>query len=324
MRRRHFIAGLICSVPAWPAIGRAQAPPVPTIGFLGAASISDWSSWTEAFIARLHELGWVEGQTIRIEYRWAAGQSSKYAEFARELVRLKADVIVTSGAAGTAARQETAVIPIVLAVSNDPVGDGLIESLSRPGGNVTGLSVQATDSASKRLELLREVVPNLRDVAILANLAYPASLREMNEVEAAARTFSLKTVDLKIQRAEDIAPYLDTLKDQADALYVCTDPLLNALRGAISKLATDLRLPTMWGFRQAAEAGALVSYGANFPALFRRAGDYVDKILRGAKPSDIPVEQPVKFDLVINLKTAKVLGISIPPMLLARADEVIE
>ena len=292
---------------------------------MGAATPSAESQWVAAFVQRLRELGWIEGRTVAIEYRWAEGRSERFAEIAAEFVRLKVDVIVTSGtAAVVAAKQATSVIPIVFAAAGDPVGTGLVASLARPGGNVTGLSIQQTDLAGKRLELLREVVPGLRRLAIMANVGNPAAVLEMGEVQAAARTLGLEVATLEIRRAEDIAPAFEALKGRADALYVCADPLVNTNRIRINTLALGARLPTMHGIREYVEAGGLMSYGPNFPDLFRRAADYVDKILRGAKPADIPVEQPTKFDLVINLTTAKALGLDVPPTLLARADEVIE
>jgi putative ABC transport system substrate-binding protein len=196
--------------------------------------------------------------------------------------------------------------------------------LSRPGGNVTGLSVQRTDTAGKRLEILREVLPGLRRLAILGNVGFPDSVREMSEVEATARTLGFAVAKLEIRRAEDIVPAFEALKGDADALYVCSDALVNTDRIRINTLALAERLPTMHGVREFVEAGGLMSYGPSYPDLFRRAADFVDKILRGAKPADLPVEQPTKFELVINLKTAKALGIEVPPTLLARADEVIE
>jgi putative tryptophan/tyrosine transport system substrate-binding protein len=218
----------------------------------------------------------------------------------------------------------TSVIPIVFAVAADPLGTGLVASLARPGGNVTGLSVQFTDLAGKRLELLREVVPGLRRLAIMANVDAPASVLEMGEVQAAARTLGLEVAASEIRRAEDIAPAFDALKGRAEALYLCVDPLLSTNRMRISILALGARLPTIAAFREFVEAGGLMSYGANFSDLYRRAADYVDKILRGAKPGDLPVEQPTKFELVINLTTAKALGLTIPEAFLLRADEVIE
>jgi len=273
---------------------------------------------------RLGELGWIEGRTVAIEYRWAEGRSERYAEIAVEFVRLKVDVIVTSGSATLAAKQATAVIPIVFASAPDPLGLGLVASLARPGGNVTGLSSQFTDLAGKRLEFLREVLPGLRRLAIMANVDYPAAVQQMDDVAATARALGLAVETLKIQRGEDIAAAFDTLKGRADALYVVSDPIVNANRLRINTLALGARLPTMHSLREYVEAGGLMSYGPNFPDLWRRTADFVDKILSGMKPTDTPVEQPTKFDLVINLITAKALGLTVPPMLLARADEVIE
>jgi putative ABC transport system substrate-binding protein len=275
-------------------------------------------------IQRLRELGWIDGRNITVEYRWAEGREERFAEIAAEFVRLKVDVIVTVGGAVLAAKKATSLIPIVFAVAADPVGGGLVASLARPGGNVTGLSTQFTDLAGKRVELLREIVPGLRRLAIMANAGYPASVLEMAEVKATARTLGLEVATLEIRRAEDIAPAFDALKGRADALYVCGDPLVITNRVRINTLALAARLPMMHGVRESVEAGGLISYSANFSELWRRAADLVDKILRGTKPGDIPVEQPTKFDLVINLTTAKALGLDIPGTLLARADEVIE
>jgi putative ABC transport system substrate-binding protein len=275
-------------------------------------------------VQHLHELGWIEGRTVAIEYRWAEGRSERFAEIAAELVQLKVDVIVTAGGAVVAAKQATTVIPIVFAVASDPVGTGLVASLARPGGNVTGLSVQATDLVGKRVEVLRELVPGLRTLAILANPGYAAAVRELSGVRVAARLLGLETIALEIRTAEDIVSALATLTGRADALYVCIDPLTDTDRVRIASLALRARLPTMSGYAGGVEAGSLAYYGPNIPNLFRRAADFVDKILRGTKPSGIPVEQPTKFDLVINLKTAKALGLTVPDKLLARADEVIE
>jgi putative tryptophan/tyrosine transport system substrate-binding protein len=325
MKRRDFIAGLGGASVAWPLVARAeQVPKLPTIGFLGAGSPATWSHWTAAFVQRLRELGWNEGRTVAIEYRWAEGRSERFAEIAFEFVQLKVDVIVTSGGAVLAVKQSTSVIPIVFALATDPVGLGFVASLARPGGNVTGLSSQSADTANKRLELLREVVPGLRRLAIMGNVGYPGAVLEMGEVQATAKTLGLEVVLLEIRRAEDIARTFERLKSRAEALFVLADPLINANQVRINTLAVDARLPTMSGFRDYVETGGLVSYGPNYPDLFRRAADYVDRILRGAKPGDIPVAQPTKFDLVINLKTAKALGLELSPTLLARADEVIE
>ena len=320
--RRGVITLLGGAVATWPIAARAQQPAkLPIIGFLGAATASARSQWVAAFVQRLHELGWIQGRTVAIEYRWAEGRSERFAEIAAEFVRLKVDVIITYATPpAIAAKEATAVIPIVCAVMGDPVGAGLVASLPRPGGNVTGLSNQSADHAGKRVEHLREVVPGLRRLAVLANVSNPVSGVEMGEVQA----LGLDVVTLEIRRGEDIAPAFETLKGRAQALYVAGDPLMITNRVRINTLALGARLPTTYNQREFVEAGGLMSYGPNFPDLFRRAGDYVDKILRGTKPADIPVEQPTKFDLVINLTTAKALGLDVPPMLLARADEVIE
>ena len=310
---------------AWPLAARAQQPAkLPTIGFLGGTTPATWSLFVAAFVQRLRELGWVEGRNVAIEYRWAEGRIERFAEIAAEFVRLNVDVIVTVGGAVLAAKQATSLIPIVFAAAADPVGSGLVASLARPGGNVTGLSSQFTDLAGKRLELLREMVPSLRRLAIMANAGYPAAVLEMAEVQATTRTLGLDVVTLELRRAEDIAPAFEALKGRAEALYVCAESLVTTNRVRINTLALAARLPTMHSIREYVEAGGLMSYGPNFPDLWRRAGDLVDKILRGAKPADIPVEQPTKFDLIINLTTAKALGLDVPPTLLARADEVIE
>jgi putative tryptophan/tyrosine transport system substrate-binding protein len=276
-------------------------------------------------VQRLRELGWIEGRTVAIEYRWAEGRSERFAETAAEFIRLKVDVIVTAGTAPViAAKQATSVIPIVFATAGDPVGNKLVASLAQPGGNVTGLSNQSTDLASKRIELLREVVPSLGRLAIMINVGNPANVLEMGEVQAAGRTLGLEVTTVEIRRAEDIPPAFKALTGRTEALYVVIDPLLNTNRIRINTLALGARLPTMHGIRDYVEAGGLMSYGPNLPDQFRRAADYVDKILRGTKPGDIPIEQPTKYDLVVNLITAQSLGLTIPPMLLARADEVIE
>jgi len=326
MRRRDFIKIIAGSAAVWPFAAHAQQPAkLPTIGFLGANNASFERASTDAFVQRLRELGWIENQTVAIEYRWAEGREERFAEIVAEFIRLKVNVILTYATPSSlAAKKATAVIPIVFAAAGDPVGTGLVASLARPGGNITGLSIQQTDLASKRLELLREVLPGLRKVAILVNIGSPNSVLEMGEAQAAARTLGLAVVTSEVQRADDITHAFDALKGGADALYVCTSPLLTTNRIRIISLALAARLPTMHGFRAFTEAGGLMSYGPNFPALFRRAAEYVDKILHGAKPGDLPVEQPTKFDLVINLTTAKALDLNVSPSLLARADEVIE
>jgi len=325
MNRRSFIAALGGAAVAWPLAARAQQPAkVPTIGFLGGANATVWGPWTAVFVERLRALGWIEGRTIAIDYRWAEGRPERVAEIAAEFVRLKVDVIVTNGTAAATVKQATSVIPIVFPMGIDPVGGDLITNLARPGGNVTGLSSQQSDLAGKRLELLREVVPHVRRLAIMADIANPHAALEMSEVQALARTLGIEVAPLEIRRAEDIAPAFEALKAQADALYIVINALVAVNRTRIITLALSARLPTIVSIREFVQAGALMSYGPNYPDQFRRAAELVDKILRGIKPGDIPVEQPTKFDFVVNLTTAKALGLDVPATLLARADEVIE
>jgi putative ABC transport system substrate-binding protein len=322
--RREFIT-LLGGAAAWPVVARAQKPArLPTIGFLGTATSSAWSEWVAAFVRRLSEHGWIEGSTIAIEYRWAEGRSERLAEIAAELIRLKVDIIVTSGTGVAAAKQATSVIPIVFAVAVDPVGSGFVASLARPGGNVTGLSIQSHDVVGKRLELLRELIPGLRHLAITGNGGYFAAVEEMGEAQVMATGLGLSTDVLEFRGAADIEPVFERIKGRAEAVYLVTESVANANRVRINALALAARLPMISGFREFATTGGLVSYGASYPDLFRRAGDFVDKILRGAKPADLPVEQPTKFELAFNLVTAKALGLAVSPMLFARADEVIE
>jgi putative tryptophan/tyrosine transport system substrate-binding protein len=325
MRRREVITLLGGAAAGWPLAARAQQPgKLPTIGYLGTAAASAWAPWTAAFVQRLHELGWIEGRTIAIQYRWAEGRPERWAEIAAEFVRLKVDVIVSGGNAAVAAKQASTAVPIVFTMVDDPVGMGLVASLARPGGNVTGLAINQPDLAGKRLALLREVVPGLRRLAIMANVEYPFAVLEMAEIETAARTLGLDVARFEIRRAEDIAPAFEALKGRAEALYVVGDALVTTHRIRINTLALAARLPTIHVVRESVEAGGLMSYGPNFANLFRRAADHVDKILRGTKPGEIPVEQPTKFDLVINLTTAKALGLDVPLQLQQLADEVIE
>jgi putative ABC transport system substrate-binding protein len=325
MRRRAFIS-VLGGAAAWPMLARGQQPvgKLPTIGFLGTGAASGWQPWIATFVQRLRALGWSEGRTVAIEYRWGEGRRERFAEIVAEFVHLKVDLIVAGGSAVPLLKQATSVVPIVFVLATDPIGGGLVASLSRPGGNVTGLSNQGVDLAGGRLEILHEIVAGLRRLAILANVDFAESVLEMGEVEAAARKLGIEVVKLEIRKAEDIAPAFETLQRQADALYVVVDGLVSANRTRIFTLATSARLPTIVNTREHAEAGALMSYGPNFHALFRRAAEYVDKILRGAKPGDLPIEQPTNYDLVINLITAKAIGLDISPTLLARADEVIE
>ena len=326
MRRRDFIRVVGGTAAAWPLAARAQQPAkLPTIGFLGYSAPSAASQWVAAFVQRLRELGWIENRDIAIEYQWAEGRIERLAEIATAFVRLKVRVIVTYGTPGAlAAKQATSVIPIVFALVGDPVGTGVVTTLARPGGNLTGLSNQSIDLPGKRLDLLREVVSGLRRLAILGNPSNPSSALEMSEVQSPARNVGIEVATFEIRRADDITPAFEALAGRVEALYVATDMLLLTNRIRINTLALDAKLPTMHGARQYVEAGGLMSYGTSYTAQFQRAADYVDKILRGTKPSDIPVEQPTKFELVINLTTAKALGLTVPPTLLAIADEVIE
>jgi putative ABC transport system substrate-binding protein len=324
MRRREFLGVLGSVAAAWPLPARAQqSGKIPTIGFLGV-NTTVWGPWTAAFVERLRELGWIEGRTITIEYRWSEGRAEKYSDLAAEFARLKVDVIVTSGAAVPAVSRAAPTIPVVFALALDPVGAGLVRSLARPGGNVTGNSILATDLAGKRLELLREAIPGVRRLAIMADTGFPQSVLEMNEVQGIARNLGIEVTRLEIHSAEDIVPAFESHTAQVDALYVVINELLNASRARIVNLALAARLPSIYGASDWARSGGLLSYGPNFPTLFARAAELTDRILRGTQPGDIPVEQPTRFELVINLNTAKRLSLTVPPPLLARADEVIE
>ena len=324
LKRRQFIT-LLGSVAAWPLAVRAQQAKLPMIGFLGESTPSGQREWVAAFVRRLRELGWIEGTNVVIGYRWAEGRNERFAAMVAELIRLKVDVIVTQGTpAVLAAKQATFVVPIVFAIAGNPVTNGLVASLARPGGNATGLTNQTADLAGKRIELLREIVPELRRLAIMANVDNPSVMLDIGEVQAAAGALGLEAGISEIRRAEDIAPAIEALQGRAEALYVAGDPLVTTNRNRLGILAVGARLPTMHGNRENVDAGGLISYGPNLPDLHRRAADFVDKILRGAKAAEIPVEQPTKFDLVINLITAKALRLEVPATVLARADEVIE
>jgi len=325
MRRREVIT-LIGGAAAWPLAARAQrAARVPTIGFMGSGTPETQGLLIAAFAQRLLELGWIDGRTVAYEVRWADGRSERFTEFAADFARLKVDLVVTpSTLAVIAVGQTSSAIPVVFAGAGDPVGSGIIASLARPGGNVTGVSQQSVELAGKRLELLREVIPGLRRMAVMANVDNPPSLQEMNEVAARANGLGIEIARLETRQPEDIALGFQSLKSEVDAVYTVNDPVLNSHRVRIITLALVRRMPTMHGLREFAVSGGLMSYGPSLPGLFRRAADLADKILRGAKAAEIPVEQPTKFDLVINLFTAKALGLAMPPSLLARADEVIE
>jgi putative ABC transport system substrate-binding protein len=326
MRRREFIKLASGITAAWPPAARAQqASKLPTVGFLVPGTLETHGHWFAELAHRLRELGWLDGLTITLEYRWAAGSSARAAEIAAEFVRLKVDVIATSATGPTiAAKQATSSIPIVFAGVADAVGSGIVDNLPRPSGNVTGISVLFTDLAGKRLELLREMLPALRRLAILTNFDNSGAMLEAREVEATASALGLEVIAPEVRRSDDIAAAFDSLGDRVDALYVIADPLITTNRVRINTMALRERMPTMHSLREFVEAGGLMSYGPNVADLFRRAGDYVDKILRGTKAADIPVEQPTKFELFINLTTAKAQGLHVSPTLLTRADELIE
>jgi len=324
MRRREFIGLLGGAVAAWSSAHGQQPTKSSVVGFLVAGSQASHGAWVAAFAQRLSELGWTEGRNVTIEYRWAAGDNQRMTEFAAEFVQRKVDVIVSSANGVVIAREATSTIPIVFAAFSDPVARGLAESLSRPGGNVTGLTVQPSDLASKRIDLLREIIPNFRRLSALTNVAASGFEAEAEGIRTTAAALGIEAFIFELRTAADIPPALAALKGRTDALYVLSEPLVNANRTQIIEAATAERIPTVFGFREFVDAGGLMSYGPNFPDLFRRAADFTDKILRGAKPAEMPVQQPVKFDLIFNLKTARVLGLQVPESFLTRADEVIE
>jgi putative ABC transport system substrate-binding protein len=323
LRRRDILAGLLCAS-AWPRAARAQAP-AKTIAMLGAATPAAWGPMVTSFEERLRELGWIDGRTATLVYRWAEGDGSRYAPIAAEFVDMKVDVIVTVGSAAATVMRATSTIPIVLAAAVDPVASGYVQSLAHPGGNVTGLSLQSSEIGNKRLEILREAIPGLKHLAVMANAGYPGSARESAAVQETARKLGLVADALDIHRTDDIAPAIHSVKDRAKALYICTDSLVVSNWPKINAAAREANVATMWGAREWIRTeGGFMSYGPNESSQFRQAADYVDKILRGANPADLPVAQPTKIDLAVNLKTAKALGISIPETFLLRADEVIE
>jgi putative ABC transport system substrate-binding protein len=323
--RRDFIAAFGAMLAARPyATYASDMGKIPTIAYLGPNTPAVDSYRLPAFKERLRELGWIEGRTVAIDYRWAEGSDDHLADIATGFVRRKVDIIVTAATLpALAVKKATTAIPIVFASVGDPIGTGLVASLSHPGGNVTGLWLQQNYAASKRLEMLREIIPNLRHIAIMANSGNPSTALDMREVQAMARTLGLEAVTAEIHRAADIAPAFDTFRDRVQALYVSNDPLAITNRVAINTLAMGARLPTMFVGREFVEAGGLISYGPDFAEAYRRAAELVDKVLRGAKPADLPVEQLTKFTLVVSLTAAKALGLTIPASFVERADKVI-
>jgi putative tryptophan/tyrosine transport system substrate-binding protein len=329
MRRRDFF-GLAVGTAAlgWPRPSISQqSGNLPVIAFLGGATPAMWAPWTGAFVDRLKALGWIDGQTVRLEFRWAEGKPELITPLAQEFARLNPNVIIggANDVAGTRAiRKEIPTTPIIF-FANDPLGSGLVNSLARPSGNMTGISLQTLDLANKRFELLRETVPNIHRLAVMANANIDPTTLEMNTVQELARKFEIDPIPLEIRRAEDIESAFAKLKtEQVDALYVVIDALLNTNRLVIVRSAEAAKLPAIYGTHDWVRSGGLMSYGSNFPVLFARIAEMADSILRGTKPEDIPVEQPTRFELVINLKTAKAIGLPIPGSILARADDVIE
>jgi putative ABC transport system substrate-binding protein len=326
--RAVLFAAVVLLLLAAPLVGGAQpAGKVPRIGYLSPLSPAAEASRREAFRQGLEELGYREGQNIAIEYRWAEGKLDRQEHLAAELVRLKVDVILAGGGNHTvrAAKKATASIPIVMALGDDSVASGLVASLARPGGNVTGLNTLTGELAAKRLELLREVLPSIQRVAVLWNPAVPERALELKNIQLAARTLRVKIQSLEVRSLEDLDGTFKVMATgRAEALVILPDPVTNTHRAKIIEFATKRRVPTMFTQRPPVDAGGLVSYGTNFEELFRRAAFYVDKILRGTKPAELPVQEPTRFELVINMKTAKALGLTIPPSLLFRADQLIQ
>ena len=322
MRWRDVI-GLFGSIAAaWPLKAEEQQQ-LRTIAIVGNTAQA-YGPWAAAFVERLGQLGWIEGRTLEIEYRWSEGRRERVAEIASELVSKKVDLIVTYGGAAVICMQATASIPIVFVPGVDPVAAGLVANFAHPGGNVTGMSVQQADIASKRLEVLREIVPGLSRLAILFDANYPASVREADNLENAARQFGITLLRRGVRVVADLETAFDAFKSRVDAVYLADSGLLDGNRAIVVSLVLDTKLPTTSSISETARAGALMAYGPDYPDLFRRAAEVADKIMRGAKPGDIPVEQPTKFYLVINLKSARGLGLTVPNNVLALADEVIE
>jgi ABC-type uncharacterized transport system substrate-binding protein len=328
MKRRSFITLLGGAAAAWPLVARAQqsVAKVPRIGFLGNSTAELEANLIGPFRDGLRALGYEEGRNIVIEYRWAEGKYERFPALTAELIALKVDAIVTAGTpASLALKNATTTIPLVMVAVGDPVATGLVASLARPGGNITGLTSISSEMEGKRLELLREVVPKVSHIAVLWNAASPIQVIEEGEVRAAAGVLGIKMLSLGVRTREEIDDALATIiRERPDALLVLADRLFLHHRTRIMDFAAQERLPGVHAYRELVEAGGLMSYGPSYADMHRRAAAYVDKILKGAKPADLPVERPVKFELVVNLKAATELGLDVPPTLLGRADEVIE
>ena len=323
-----WVVGIITFVITFAVSGVAGTQPtkIPRIGFLGATSLSTNSARVEAFRQGLRELGYVEGKNIVIEYRWAEGKTERLPDLAAELVRLKVDIIVTPGPPVTrAAKEATVTIPIVMALDNDPVGNGFVASLARPGGNITGLATLAPEISGKRLELLKEIVPRLSRVAVFGTSTNPGNAQALREVELAAGAFKVQLQYLDVLDPKDIeTAFQAAKKGRAEAVLVLSSAVTFSQRIQIAELAVKSRLPVIHANTEYVDAGGLMVYGTNYPDLFRRAATYVDKILKGTKPADLPVEQPIKFEFIVNLKPAKQIGLTVPANVLVRADRVIK
>jgi putative ABC transport system substrate-binding protein len=306
--------------------GAQQGTKIPRLGVISGGSASTDAHYHRAFVQALSELGYINGQTVLIDYRFAEGNRKRFTEFAAEMVRLKADIIVVGGATGVReVKNATSTIPIVMSNVSDPVVLGFVKSLARPGGNVTGLSTQAPELSGKRLELLREILPNISRLAVLWQSGGPGSALRAKETETTARSFEIKPQLVEVKSADDFErAFAEIRKFRAEALIPLRSPLIGSHVHKIVELATNSRLPVMHDDREFVEAGGLIFYGPDYLDLFRRAAIFVHKILKGAKPGDLPVEQPTKFELIINLRTAKQIGLTIPPNVLARADRVIK
>jgi putative ABC transport system substrate-binding protein len=327
MRRRDLMAMLGGAAAAWPLAARAQQSPVPTIGFLGSTSPGAYAPFVSGFLHGLNEAGYVESRNVAIVYRWAEGQYDRLPALAGDLVARNVSVIVATGGlpSSLAAKKATATIPIVFTLGSDPVKFGVVDSLSRPSGNVTGVTLFAYLLDAKRIELAHELVPNAAVIALLVNPSSPQAEKQAAETEAAARAIGQRLVVLNASSDSDFEPAFATLeRRKAGALLVSADPFFLSKRDRVTTMAARRAVPAIYEWREFADAGGLMSYGVSLTDAYRQAGAYVGKILSGTKPADLPVLQPTKFELVINLKAAKALGITIPPTLLARADEVIE
>jgi len=324
MRRREFLR-VLGGTAAWPLVAGAQDS-IRRIGFLGNSTPQLEANLIGPFRQELHALGYEEGRNIQIEYRWADGNYSRFPQLIGELLDAKVDVIVTAGTPATlAVKRATTTLPLVMIAVGDPVGNAIVPSLAHPGGNITGLSSTSPDLEGKRLQLLREILPNLSHVAILRNPANPFHVTSMQQARPAAEKLQIKLLVLDIQKTEDLdAAFSSILKQRPEALLLLADRVFLHNRRSLMDFATKQRLPTMNPYRELVQAGGLMSYGPSYEDMHKRAADYVDKILRGAKPGDLPVEQPAKFELRVNVSAARMLGLTIPPQFLALTDEVIE